>query len=302
MALIARNRQPNALRWVVLLAIVATLGITFYRIRQTTQRTPASSPTIPSQSPAANLPIQTVPTKLTPGTSWQLQLSGTVDPTILDAVSNPKKMFDVDLVETPQNTIDTLKAKGVTVICYFSAGSAEDFRTDYNQFPTTVKGKGLDGWPGEFWLDVRNIATLLPIMQVRMDLAVSKHCDGIDPDNLDGYTNETGFPLTANDQLAYNRALAEAGQRRGLLVGLKNDINQVAELSNDFDWALNEQCFQFNECDVYQAFTTKNKAVFGVEYQGSTSDFCAKANAANLDWLKKELSLDALPRVACRLD
>ena len=40
-------------------------------------------------------------------------------------------------------------------------------------------------------------------------IAVQKGCDGVDPDNVDGYTNKTGFPLTAKDQLAYNKFLAQ---------------------------------------------------------------------------------------------
>lgn len=42
-------------------------------------------------------------------------------------------------------------------------------------------------------------------MQARLDLAVQKGCDGVEPDNVDGYQNNSGFPLTAQDQLAYNR-------------------------------------------------------------------------------------------------
>lgn len=41
------------------------------------------------------------------------------------------------------------------------------------------------------------------------------------------------------------------------------------------------------------------KAVFGVEYSGSTNSFCPQANALDFDWLKKRLDLTAW-RVACR--
>ncbi len=55
----------------------------------------------------------------------------------------------------------------------------------------------------------------------RLDLAVTKGCDGVEPDNMDGYANDSGFPLTAEDQLTFNRFIANEAHRRGLAVGLK---------------------------------------------------------------------------------
>jgi hypothetical protein len=268
---------------------------------------PTATPSVtpkPSTTPAPTPTTTPKPTTgikpLTPGTSWQWQLTGTINETILDGLSNSKKMYDIDLYDTPATTISRLKAKGIAVVCYFSAGSAENWRPDYNSFPASVKGKGLDGWAGETWLDVRQLSTLKAIMGARMDLAVSKGCDGIEPDNVDAYTNDTGFPLTAADQLAYNRLLATEAHARKLSVGLKNDVDQVPTLAPTFDWALNEQCYQYSECGNYSAFVSANKAVFGVEYKGTASSFCPKANAANFDWLLKDLNLGATPRTACR--
>jgi hypothetical protein len=229
----------------------------------------------------------------TPGTSWQWQLAGTID------TSFDVDMYDVDLVETPQSVIDELHGDGRIVICYFSAGSWENYRPDKDAFPSSVKGKKLDGWPEEKWLDIRQISTLAPIMGARLDLAVSKGCDGVEPDNIDGYTNNTGFPLTYQHQIDYNVWLAQQAHVRGLSIGLKNDLDQIPDLVDDFDWALNEQCFEYEECDTLLPFIAANKAVFGVEYEGDTADFCPEANAMNFDWLKKNLDLDAF-RVACR--
>jgi hypothetical protein len=39
-------------------------------------------------------------------------------------------------------------------------------------------------------------------------------------DNVDGFTNATGFPLTPVDQLTYNRFLAMEAHVRGLSIGL----------------------------------------------------------------------------------
>lgn len=227
-----------------------------------------------------------------PGTSWQWQLTGTID-TSIDV-----QMYDIDLFDTPKSTIDTLHGQGRVVICYFSAGSWEDWRPDAAAFPAAVKGKN-NGWPGENWLDIRNSAELSPVMRARLDLAVDKGCDGVEPDNIDGYSNSTGFTLNYNDQLAYNRWLANEAHARGLSIGLKNDLDQVGDLEPDFDWALNEQCFEYNECDLLLPFVQAGKAVFGVEYSGNTASFCPAANNMDFDWLYKKLDLDAW-RVACR--
>ncbi|MCB1771266.1 MAG: endo alpha-1,4 polygalactosaminidase [Candidatus Competibacteraceae bacterium] len=228
-----------------------------------------------------------------PGVRWQWQLTGSID------TSFDVEMYDIDLFDTPQSTIDELHAANRVVICYFSAGSHEDWRPDAHLFPSEVLGRTLDGWPGEKWLDISNLDSLAPIMEARLDLAVSKGCDGVEPDNVDGYSNNTGFNLSDQDQIAYNRWLASAAHIRGLSIGLKNDLEQVRDLLEDFDWALNEECFEYNECDRLIPFIAAGKAVFGVEYRGSPDVFCPQANAMNFDWLKKRPDLDAW-RVSCR--
>ena len=228
-----------------------------------------------------------------PGTSWQIQLSEPVDPSV-DA-----QVYDIDLFDTPQQVIDQLHAQGRKVICYFSAGSWENWRPDADQFPREVLGRVLVGWPDEKWLDVRRLDLLDPLMQARLDLAVQKGCDGVDPDNVDGYANKSGFPLSGEDQLAYNRWLADQAHRRGLSIGLKNDLGQIPELLSDFDWAINEQCFQYEECELLLPFVQAGKPVFGIEYELDQADFCPQATAMNFDFLKKRLELDAW-RVPCR--
>jgi hypothetical protein len=228
-----------------------------------------------------------------PGTSWQIQFTGALN------FSFDVLMYDLDLFDTPQATIDALNAQGRRVVCYFSAGSWEDWRPDAGQFPAEVLGQDLEGWPGEKWLDVRRIDLLGPLMAARLDLASQKGCNGVDPDNVDGYTNGTGFPISYADQLTYNRWIAAQAHARGLAVGLKNDLDQVGDLVSQFDFALNEQCFQYNECDSLLPFIEAGKPVFGIEYQGNESEFCPQANARNFDVLKKRLSLDAW-RMACR--
>lgn len=195
------------------------------------------------------------------GTSvrWHIDLEAPVRTDI------PADVYDIDLFDNTAATIRTIKAGGRRVICYFSAGSYENWRPDEASFPRAGLGSNLDGWPGERWLDVRN-AGVRTVMQRRMDLAVMKGCDGVDPDNVDGYANANGFNLTSAHQLDYNRFLAREAHARHLVIGLKNDLDQIPQLVTDFDFAINEQCFNYNECDRLAPFTRAGKSVLNIEY------------------------------------
>lgn len=234
--------------------------------------------------------------RLDVGATWTWQLLGEVD-TSVDA-----DVYDVDLFDVSDETIATLHADGRTVVCYFSAGSFEDWRPDADEFDPDGLGSPLDGWEDERWLDVRS-AGVLSVMEARLDLAVERGCDGVEPDNVDGYANDSGFDLTAEDQLAFNRAIADAARERGLLVGLKNDLDQVVDLVDAFDFAVNEQCHEYDECDLLDPFVAAGKPVFNAEYASEYVDdpdeLCAAARSQGLRTLVLPLDLDASFRISC---
>jgi hypothetical protein len=231
--------------------------------------------------------------------TWQWQLKGTID-------TRPSAtVYDIDLFDAPQATIDALKAQGRRVVCYFSAGSSENWRSDFARFAAADMGNPLDGWAGERWLDTRS-ANVRAVMQSRLDLAVSKNCDGVEPDNMDAFQNGPGFALDGPTQLDYNRFIAREARARGLAVGLKNDVDQLALLEADFDFAVNEQCHEFSECGGYSAFTSKGKPVFNAEYSSdwvrdvaARDALCAASRAAGLRTLVLPLELDGSFRYIC---
>ena len=227
-----------------------------------------------------------------PGISAQVQLSGKVDTSFaVDA-------YDIDGFDNGTAVVDRVHARGAKAICYISAGSWEDWRPDASDFPDSVKGKKLADWPGEKWLDIRRLEVLRPIMAKRMDMCAAKGFDAVDPDNVDGYTQETGFKITAADQLDYNRMLARMAHGRGLLVGLKNDTDQVRALVSNFDFSVVESCFRYTECGRYSPFVEAGKAVIAIEY--STKNMktkCTRARELRFSLIfKKDLSA---PRRAC---
>ncbi|MEZ5355402.1 MAG: endo alpha-1,4 polygalactosaminidase [Bryobacteraceae bacterium] len=242
---------------------------------------------------APGLVAQTSIWKPAPNTSWQWQLQNQLD------LSVDVEMYDIDLFDNDAATVAALHARGRKAVCYVSVGTFEPWRADASRFPESVKGRALEDFDTEKWLDIRRWDVLGPIMEARLDTCKAKGFDGVEPDNVDAYTNRSGFPLTAQDQLAFNIRIAEAAHARGLSVGLKNDLDQIPQLVSHFDWALNEQCFQYQECGVYGTFTRAGKAVFHVEYEVRPEAFCTQANSMNFNSLYKTFDLDAY-RVACR--
>ena len=226
------------------------------------------------------------------GTTWQWQLSGPLDLTV------KAQVYDVDLFDTSAAVVRSLHAKGRRAVCYFSAGSWEPGRPDSGAFPAAVQGKPLAGFEAERWLDIRRTDLLLPLMAKRLDLCRAKGFDGAEPDNVDGYANLSGFPLTGPQQLSYNRALAALAHARGLAVALKNDLDQVSLLVPSFDFAVNEQCVEYDECKQLAPFVRAGKPVLHVEYNLPLASFCPITRPLRFSSLLKHEDLGAY-RLSC---
>lgn len=224
------------------------------------------------------------------GQTWQWQLSGRLDLSVRASV------YDVDAVETTAGQVAALHSAGRKVICYVNAGAYENWRPDRGRFPAVVLGRSLDGWAGERWLDIRRWDILRPIMAARFQVCKNKGFDGVEPDNIDGYANRTGFPLTAANQLTYNRRIAALAHSLGLAVGLKNDVEQAATLAPAFDFAVNEECFAYGECRALRVFIAAGKPVFHVEYERTVTQFCRTTRALGFTSMRKNWDLDAWRR------
>lgn len=232
-------------------------------------------------------------------TTWQWQLQGAIN-TTYDA-----DLYDIDLFDVDASVIADLQAAGRRVICYFSAGSAEDFRPDFGQFESRDLGDTLDGFDDERHVDVRS-ANVHAIMLARLDLAVDKGCDGVEPDNVQSFADDNGLGFSATDQLAYNRFIANESHGRGLSVALKNGNLQADDLVDYFDFELNEQCHEFSECDVFDAFLTAGKPILNAEYRASLPDaqagetqLCATAASEDIRTLILPIDLDDAFRISC---
>ena len=93
---------------------------------------------------------------------------------------------------------------------------------------------------------------------------------------------------------------------------------QIYILDDYFDWALDEQCYQYKECDTLKPFLAQvhtfypsricsyplttaqqNKAVFGAEYKGNSKKVCNALNNMGYSFIRTDLNVDATSLVPC---
>jgi endo-alpha-1,4-polygalactosaminidase (GH114 family) len=241
-------------------------------------------------------------------------------------------VFDIDLYVDGQVSgnnhtidraaVDAIHDRGAHAICYVSAGDAERFRPDYHRYVRFDRrihhrliGKPFSSrFPNEFWLNIKNARGqrefILRRVEARTEKCARAGFDGVEYDVVDAYAQGhriTGWRITAHNQLVFNKALARIAHRNGLSVALKNDLGQVPRLEPNFDYAIDEQCFEYHECTNspapgYKAFTRAGKAVFQVEYQIPPRRFCDDAARLGMSSIKKagDFSLRARPWRPCR--
>jgi hypothetical protein len=226
-------------------------------------------------------------------TAWQWQLQGSLDR------SPAASVFDIDGFESSATDVAALHRQGAKVICYLDVGSWEEYRPDASQFPKSALGAVYEGYPEERWLDIAHYGQFAAIMKARIAMCARKGFDAVEPDNIAGYENKSGFDLTAADQLRFNRWIARQVHRAGMSVALKNDPKQAAALVGLYDFAIVEQCFQYEECGYYKTFVSHGKAVYEAEYELEPSEFCAAAEALDFSAVRKGVELFAKPFEPC---
>jgi len=227
--------------------------------------------------------------------AWQWQLQGKLDPGVAASV------YDVDGFETTKAEVAALHRRGRIAICYLDVGSWESFRPDAGRFPKSVRGNRYAGFPNERWLDVSRFHLFAKPLEARISICARKGFDAVEPDNVAGWEpeNKTGFQITFGNQLRFNRWIARQVHARGMAVALKNDPRQVKQLVGSFDFAIVEECFQYEECDYYSPFVDAGKAVFEAEYELEPAEFCPQAIARDFSAIRKSYDLFAQPWKPC---
>ncbi|KAJ4286657.1 hypothetical protein N0V90_012909 [Kalmusia sp. IMI 367209] len=220
------------------------------------------------------------------GATWDILLNkGDIDLNDLGGTSSADvSAIDIDLFDNDASIISNLKSQNKQVICYFSAGSREDWREDASKFNADDYGQGLEGWEGENWVNVKS-DNVKSIMKARIALAAQKGCTAVDPDNVDGFgDNQDGFGYDQSAYSDYVKFLASEASAQNLAIGLKNALDLIPDVVDVIQFAVNEQCHEYDECDRYKPLTDANKAVFNIEYGG---DACSSPAGVKLSVLIK---------------
>ncbi|GAA1933395.1 endo alpha-1,4 polygalactosaminidase [Nocardioides marmoribigeumensis] len=222
-------------------------------------------------------------------------------------------VYDIDLEYNSAATVRALHARGKKVICYIDVGVYETYRQDAAKFRAIkprIWGRADSGWNDSYWLDIRRVRALAPIMKARMQRCKDKGFDAVEPDEMTGWSNRSGFPLTYADQIRYNKAVARWAHELGLSVGMKGDLEQAHDLAPYFDWNLTEECYQYRECTRVwnegpgadgrvhaglQSFTRLHKAVWVAEYHRFSSSrwrsICADSRTHHVNTARYRLGL-----------
>lgn len=238
-------------------------------------------------SPTADAPI-----------AWHWQLSSDFDASDI-ALLPEKKVFDLDGELTSAETVAALHALGpdVKVICYFDAGVYEDYRSDAQAFVDAGLADGPPdiGWEGSYWIDIRKLDALMPLLERRMkEWCRDKGFDAIEPDETEVWANWNeqlpDDPITLEENNAFHQAIAAMAHGLGLSVGLKGNNTEAEILEPLYDWALTEQCWEYEECTFFRdSFVAAGKAVFAVEYDADPD--CALSNEYRINASKRDLDL-----------
>lgn len=226
--------------------------------------------------------------RFSPGVSWQMQLTTPVD-TSVDA-----QVYEIDAFDNDRAVVEQLHAQGRLVIAYVNAGRVEEFRPDAAAVPPAIVGEAATSQ--ERWLDIRRLDLLGPWIGARLDMIAAKGFDAVDADSVDGFQTTTGFDITADDALSYERWLAEEAHRRGLAIALKNDPLHAAELAHTMDLAVSEECLTYGWCAELEPFVRAGRAVLMCEHTEAgitVEQMCAAARALGFSAILKNIALDS---------
>jgi hypothetical protein len=224
--------------------------------------------------------------------SWYWQLQGRIDN------GHQVAAYDVDGFDTSGAEVIRLHGLGRRVVCYIDVGTWENWRPDAGRFPASVRGRP-NGWPGERWLDIRQ-----PIVRRLMARRFRRQClgkgfDAVEPDNIDEYQANSGFPIRPRDQLGYNEWVARQAHALGLAVLQKNDPDQAAALEPHFDGLLAEQCNQYHECSAFRPYLKAGKPVLDAEYSLPRESFCSRDRGLGIMAARYNLALDGRVFAPC---
>ncbi|MFJ8744786.1 endo alpha-1,4 polygalactosaminidase [Embleya sp. NPDC127516] len=173
-------------------------------------------------------------------------------------------------------------APGLYNICYVNAFQAQpnaegDWRADL--LLRRADGSIVyDGVWKEALLDLRTAAKRTDIaakINAQIDECANKGFQAVEPDNYDSYTRSEDL-LTDRNAKDYIALLSAHAHRRGLAIAQKNTSELAADRTAlGLDFAVAEECGEWNECDDYTKYFGNNVIVIEYTAKG-LSNACSK--------------------------
>jgi hypothetical protein len=242
-----------------------------------------------------------------PVTSWQYELNW---PVAVPTNLGPVQVYDIDYDGSEQASqaqvtalVSRIHAEGGHAICYLETGAWENYRPDARAYPVTVLGNTIGGYPDERYVDIRQWSVLQPVLEARFRQCKAEGFDGVETDIDDSYTDDTGFPLTLQDEVTFDSLVANSIHALGLAWFLKNGVNGdafIADMEPLADGTVNEQCWQYQECSQLEPFAKAGKPVLNVEYQDlSPRSTCPQALAFPMATMHTDANLDGTIAWSC---
>jgi hypothetical protein len=232
--------------------------------------------------------------------------------------------------------VSQLHAANKYSICYVEAG-AQQAEPDSSHFAAADYGNDaqqyqMQGYAGEYWFDTRGFAAykygdansvltgaaanIAAGMAQRIAGCKAEGQDAIEPDDLDGYTNQSnsgaaggGWGLTQQDASGYEQWLAYTAHSDGLAVFQKNDGANTATDEPYFDGMIIEECNHYDDpCtgasgDDANVYVSAHKPVLNAEYTEdgeSTAKFCSADESAGITGALFNVNLDGKTYQTCQ--
>jgi hypothetical protein len=191
-------------------------------------------------------------------------------------------------------------ADGLYSICYINAFQTQPQEADLwltERAELLLRDDNGDpvvdpGWPDEMILDIsttKNRITIASIFGETIAGCASEGFDAVEFDNLDTWTRSDGA-LTEQNAVEMATALADFAHTSGLAAGQKNSA-ELGERGRDeigFDFAVTEECAQFDECDVFR--DVYKDAVIDIEYTDALDrpfdEICADPSTPDMTVLR----------------
>ncbi|MET7683309.1 endo alpha-1,4 polygalactosaminidase [Streptomyces sp. NPDC005423] len=232
----------------------------------------------------------------------------TAAPKVVLPTANATFDYQIGAAYTPAKGVTAVSrdrsakpAKGLYNVCYVNAFQAQPDALSWweKKYPDLIlRDKNNRPVIDEDW-DEALLDTSTADKRTRLAKVVGEWVDGcaksgfqaVEPDNLDSY-DRSGGRLTKAHNAAFAKLLADRAHAAGLAIGQKNTADLLSDRTKiGFDFAVAEECGQYNECgDFAKAYSNR---VFVIEYEDSGFKRACAGFGTKLSIVQRDLDVTA---------